>query len=71
MKFRDEAIKLCPEYGHVNTGNERKNELMGQLVQTVKSYGGRFLEKGKDGQWCVLSDKLARYKAAQGEYAMF
>jgi hypothetical protein len=70
MKFRDEAIKLCPEYGHVNTGNERKNELMGQLVQTVKSYGGRFLEKGKDGQWCVLSDKLARYKAAQGEYAM-
>ena len=33
----------------------------------VKQYGGRFLEKGKDGQWREMEDRVARKKASQGK----
>lgn len=38
------------------------------LLQAVKDYGGRFLEKGNDGFWYEMSENAARKKASQGAF---
>ena len=41
--------------------------LFKQLVEIVKGYGGRFLERGKDGKWYEMTTKAKRKKASQGK----
>jgi hypothetical protein len=67
MRFRDEARKLRSEYRGEDTSREEKFELSLQLVGVIKNYGGRFLEKGKDGQWHLMSIHAERKKASQGK----
>ena len=66
MKFRDEARKLRSNYRNKNTSRQEKYLLSQDLVQRVKEYGGRFLER-KGSLWYEMSEKDARKKASQGK----
>lgn len=66
MKFRDEARKLRSNYRNKNTSRKEKYLLSQDLVQRVKEYGGRFLER-KGSLWYEMSEKDARKKASQGK----
>ena len=44
--------------------------LFKQLVEIGKGYGGRFLERGKDGLWRHMSTKAERKKASQGKHTI-
>jgi len=65
MRFRDEARQLRSAYRHATATREEKYQLSVDLVQRVKEYGGRFLEKGKGGKWYEMSERDARKKASQ------
>ena len=69
MKLRDEARKLRDEYQDGYYGpSEKKYQYSLELVERVRSYGGRFLEKrGNDNLWYEMSEEDTRKKAAQGE----
>lgn len=67
MRFRDEARSLRAQYRHDKTSRREKYILSEQLVDIVKGYGGRFLEKGKDGKWYEMTTKAKRKKASQGK----
>jgi len=69
MKLRDEARKLRDEYQDGNYGTSEKKYLYSlELVERVRSYGGRFLEKrDNDNLWYEMSEEDTRKKAAQGE----
>lgn len=66
MKFRDEARKLRSNYRNKSTSRHEKYLLSQDLVQRVKEYGGRFLER-KGSLWYEMSEKDARKKASQGK----
>ena len=70
MKLRDEARKLRDDYQDGYYGTSEKKYLYSlELVERVRSYGGRFLEKRdtNDNLWYEMSEEDARKKAAQGE----
>ena len=68
VKFRNEARKLRSEYKHADTTRHQKYLFSLDLVNKVKAYGGRFLEKGKDDLWYEMDEKAARKKASQGKF---
>jgi hypothetical protein len=69
VKFRNEARKLRSEYKHADTTRHQKYLFSLDLVNKVKAYGGRFLERGKDDLWYEMDEKAARKKASQGKFA--
>jgi len=71
MKLRDEARKLRDDYQDGNYGTSEKKYLYSlELVERVRSYGGRFLEKRGD-LWYEMSEEDTRKKAAQGEISSY
>jgi len=73
MKLRDEARKLRDDYQDGNYGSSEKKYLYSlELVERVRSYGGRFLEKrGNDNLWYEMNEEDTRKKAAQGEISCY
>ena len=67
-KLRDEARKLRDEYQDGCGKSEKKYQYSLDLVERVRSYGGRFLEKRGDNLWYEMSEEDTRKKAAQGKY---
>jgi hypothetical protein len=65
IRFRDEARKLRIIYKDGETDRRTKYVISQELVQRVRQYGGRFLEKGHDGRWYEMDEKSARKKASQ------
>ncbi|KAL3804354.1 hypothetical protein HJC23_011282 [Cyclotella cryptica] len=61
--FRQEALRLRPWYEQ--SSKEEKYEISNILLESVKSRGGRFLEKGGDGLWHEVIGNGARRKASQ------
>ena len=61
--FRQEALSLRPWYEH--SSKEEKYVISNILLESVKSRGGRFLEKGSDGLWHEVIGNGARRKASQ------
>jgi hypothetical protein len=61
--FRQEALRLRPWYEQ--SSKEEKYEISNILLESVKSRGGRFLEKGSDGFWHEVIGNGARRKASQ------
>jgi len=68
MRFRDEARKLRSAYRDDGVSRKEKYMYSNILLQAVKDYGGRFLEKGDDGFWYEMSENAARKKASQGSF---
>ena len=67
MKLRDESRKLRDDYQDGNYGTSEKKYLYSlELVERVRSYGGRFLEK-RGSIWYEMNEEDTRKKAAQGE----
>ena len=73
IKLRDEARKLRDDYQDGLEGRSEKKYLYSlELVERVRSYGGRFLEKrGNDNLWYEMSEEDTRKKAAQGEISCY
>ena len=72
MKLRDEARKLRDEYQDGYYGpSEKKYQYSLELVERVRSYGGRFLEKRGDNLWYEMSEEDTRKKAAQGKISCY
>jgi len=73
MKLRDEARKLRDDYQDGQKGrSEKKYQYSLELVERIRSYGGRFLEKrGNDNLWYEMSEEDTRKKAAQGEISSY
>lgn len=65
MRFREEARKLRGVYQESSTSLKEKSHMSQELVKRVKSYGGRFLEKGDGGLWYGMDGVGCRKKAAQ------
>ena len=65
IKFRDEARARREDYKQAGTTRQQKYNYSMELVKKVKAYGGKFLEKGKDGLWQEMEEKAARKKASQ------
>jgi len=65
IRFRDEARKLRIIYKDGETDRRTKYVISQELVQRVREYGGRFLEKGRDGRWYEMDERSARKKASQ------
>jgi hypothetical protein len=63
IHFRQEALRLRP--GYEQSTKEEKYEISNILLESVKSRGGRFLEKGSDGMWHEVIGNGARRKASQ------
>ena len=63
IKFRNKALELRPWY-EASTKEEKFN-ISQLLIESVKSEGHRFLEKGKDGLWHEVIGNGARKKASQ------
>ena len=61
--FRQEALRLRPWYEQ--SSKEEKYEISNILLESVRSRGGRFLEKGSDGEWHEVIENGARRKASQ------
>ena len=63
IHFRQEALRLRQWYEQ--STKEEKYEISNLLLESVKSRGGRFLEKGSDGKWHEVIGNGARRKASQ------
>jgi hypothetical protein len=63
IHFRQEALRLRGWYEQ--STKEEKYEISNILLESVKSRGGRFLEKGSDGKWHEVIGNGARRKASQ------
>ena len=63
IKFRNKALELRPWYE--SSSNEEKYNISELLLESVKSEGHRFLEKGSDGLWHEVIGNGARKKASQ------
>ncbi|KAL7480642.1 hypothetical protein ACHAW6_006315, partial [Cyclotella cf. meneghiniana] len=61
--FRQEALNLRSWYEQ--SSKEEKYNISNLLLESVKSRGGRFLEKGSDGLWHEVIGNGARRKASQ------
>ena len=58
-RFREKALEFLSWYEYENSCKERKKRTANLLVESVKSQGHRFLEKGGDKLW---------YEVIQGEH---
>ena len=65
VKFRAEARKLRSDYRNADTTKHQKYLYSLELVNKVKAYGGKFLEKGSDDLWHEMDETAARKKASQ------
>ena len=65
IRFREKAMELRPWYEAATTTKEEKYRISELLVESVKSEGHRFLEKGEDGLWHEVVGNGARKKASQ------
>ncbi|KAL9190701.1 hypothetical protein ACHAXT_000407 [Thalassiosira profunda] len=65
IRFREKAMELRPWYEAATTTKEEKYRISELLVESVKSEGHRFLEKGEDGLWHEVIGNGARKKASQ------
>ena len=65
IRFRDEARKLRSIYKDDDTDRRTKYMISQELVNRVRQYGGRFLEKGNDGRWYEMDEKSQRKKCSQ------
>lgn len=63
IKFRNKALELRPWYE--SSSKEEKYNISELLLESVKSEGHRFLEKGSDGLWHEVIGNGARKKASQ------
>lgn len=63
IRFREKALELRPWYERVS--KEEKYHVSLVLIESVKSKGHRFLEKGSDGEWHEVLGNGARKKASQ------
>jgi len=61
--FRERALELRPWYE--TCSKEDKYHVSNVLIESVKSAGHRFLEKGSDGLWHEVIGNGARKKASQ------
>ena len=66
IKFRGEARALRGKYKSFGTTRKQKYLYSIELVNKVKAYGAKFLEKGADDLWYEMEEKDARKKASQG-----
>ena len=64
MRFRDEARHFRAEYHDNGTSKERKFELSRELLQRVREYGGRFLQKSADQLWYEMNENECRKKCS-------
>jgi len=64
IRFRARAFELRSEYER-STSKEEKYNISQFLVESVISVGGRFLEKGQDGEWHQVNGNGVRKKASQ------
>lgn len=64
IRFRARAFELRSEYER-STSKEAKYNISQFLVESVISVGGRFLEKGQDGEWHQVNGNGVRKKASQ------
>eukprot|EP00578_Thalassiosira_sp_NH16_P007554 CAMPEP_0181113078 /NCGR_PEP_ID=MMETSP1071-20121207/20153_1 /TAXON_ID=35127 /ORGANISM="Thalassiosira sp., Strain NH16" /LENGTH=60 /DNA_ID=CAMNT_0023197087 /DNA_START=14 /DNA_END=193 /DNA_ORIENTATION=+ len=60
MRFRDEARHFRAEYRDYGTSRQEKFLLSQDLLQRVREYGGRFLQKGADQLWYEMNEKDCR-----------
>jgi len=65
INFRKRAMELRPWYEQASTSKEEKYRISDLLVESVKSEGHRFLEKGEGGLWHEVIGNGARKKASQ------
>jgi len=65
IRFRTKALELRPWYELPATTKEEKYQISDMLVESVKGYGHRFLERGEDGLWHEVIGNGARKKASQ------
>lgn len=65
IKFRKRALELRPWYEQSSTSKEEKYRISDLLVESVRSEGHRFLEKGDGGLWHEVIGNGARKKASQ------
>jgi len=63
IRFRAKALELRPWYEQ--STKEEKYEISELLIESVKSEGHRFLERGTDGNWHEVIGNGARKKASQ------
>lgn len=63
IRFRKKALELRPWYE--SSTKEEKFNISELLIESVKSEGHRFLEKGKDKMWHEVMGNGARKKASQ------
>ena len=61
--FREKALELRPWYE--SCSKEEKYHVSNVLIESIKSAGHRFLEKGSDGLWHEVVGNGARKKASQ------
>jgi hypothetical protein len=61
--FRERALELRPWYE--SCSKDEKYHVSNVLIESVKSAGHRFLEKGSDGLWHEVVGNGARKKASQ------
>ena len=65
IKFREEAGKLKSKYRE--SSRQEKPLVAEEVVNRVKEFGGRFLEKYDDELWYEMTDTDAKTKAARGK----
>lgn len=64
IRYLLEKLKLQPAY-ILLASQKGKKAISQQLVQTVKDWGGRFVDRDEDGKWYIVDDSIARKKASQ------
>lgn len=65
IRFRAKALELRPWYEQSTTSKEEKYQISDMLVESVRGFGHRFLERGEDGLWHEVIGNGARKKASQ------
>lgn len=67
IRYRELVEKNKPLYHALGRSNTKKKAFTLKLLQTIKDYGGRFLELDdvKTGEYCEVSDDKAREKISQ------
>ena len=65
IRFRAKALELRPWYEQSTTSKEEKYQISDMLVESVRGFDHRFLERGEDGLWHEVIGNGARKKASQ------
>jgi hypothetical protein len=63
-RYRKVVSEMKKQYRGIEAKTE-KTDLSRKIVAHVRNYGGRFLKKGKDGRYFVMTDAEARKKTSQ------